>query len=103
VQSIWSTTSTFGYRNLAYVMVAIGLLTYIIVFNLNRIVKLGKSNYQSLKSGMVHIMQADKRETWRKGELFHKYRPRANAEQPKPSEWWILVYFLQRALCWKAY
>jgi hypothetical protein len=80
-------------------MVAIGLLTYITVFNLNQIIKIGKTNYQSLKNGIVNTVQADRGGAWRKkGELFHKHRPRANAEQPKPSEWWILVYLLQRAL-----
>jgi hypothetical protein len=46
---------------------------------------------------MFDTMQKDKREPWsRKGELFHRHRPRANAEQAKPSEWWILVYILQK-------
>jgi hypothetical protein len=80
-------------------MVAIGLITYIIVFNLNQIVRFGKTNYQTLKTGLVKTMQADGREIWsQKGELFHKHRARANGEQPKPSEWWILVYVLQRTL-----
>ena len=44
-------------------------------------------------------MQNDSREEWKeRGELFHKYRPRRNADQPKPSEWWVLVYLLQRVL-----
>jgi hypothetical protein len=78
-------------------MVAIGLVTYIIVFNLNQMVKFGKTNYQHLKTGMFDTMQKDKREPWsKKGELFHRHRPRANAEQAKPSEWWILVYILQK-------
>jgi hypothetical protein len=80
-------------------MVAIGLITYIIVFNLNQIVRFGKTNYQSLKNGLVETMQKDERKTWsEKGELFHRHRPRANGEQPKPSEWWIPVYVFQRAL-----
>jgi hypothetical protein len=80
-------------------MAAIGVLPYLIVFNLNQIVKVGKTNYLSLKHGMVDKMQADEREKWsKKGELFHKHRPRRNAEEPKPTEWWILVYFLQKAL-----
>jgi hypothetical protein len=62
-QSIWSTTDTFGYHNLSYKMAAIGVLTYLIVFNLNQIVKLGKTNYLSLKHGMVDKMQADERES----------------------------------------
>jgi hypothetical protein len=69
-------------------MVAIDLITYIIVFNLNQILRFGEENYPSLKTGMVETMQADNRKMWsQKGELFHKHRPRANVEQPKPSEW----------------
>jgi hypothetical protein len=78
-------------------MVAVGLLTYLIVFNLNLLVSFSKSSYSSLKIGILSSMQADSRNSWKKkGELFHKYRPRENAEQSKPSEWWILVYLLQR-------
>jgi len=44
-------------------------------------------------------MKNDSREKWcKKGELFHKYRPRETADESKPSEWWILVYLLQRVL-----
>jgi len=42
-KSVWSTADTFGFHNLAYTLVAVGLGTYIIVFNLNNIVKRGKA------------------------------------------------------------
>jgi hypothetical protein len=80
-------------------MVAVGLLTYLIVLNLNLLVSFSKSSYSSLKKGILSSMQADSRKSWKKkGELFHEYRPRESAEQSKPSEWWILVYLLQRCL-----
>jgi hypothetical protein len=80
-------------------MVAVGLLTYLIVFNLNLLVSFSKSSYSSLKIGILSSMQADSRKSWKKkGKLFHEYRLRENAEQSKPSEWWILVYLLQRGL-----
>ncbi|KAE9370907.1 hypothetical protein N431DRAFT_468918 [Stipitochalara longipes BDJ] len=97
--SIWSTTDTFGYRNLAITMIVIGILTYLIVFNLNLIVSFSKSSYSSLKIGIISSMQADSRKGWgERGELFHKYRPRENADQTKPSEWWIMIYLLRRVL-----
>ncbi|PMD50854.1 uncharacterized protein K444DRAFT_576582 [Hyaloscypha bicolor E] len=97
--SIWSTTDTFGYHNLAYTMVAVGLLTYLIVFNLNLLVSFSKSSYSSFKKCILSSMQADSRKSWKKkGVLFHEYRPRESAERSKPSEWWILVYLLQRCL-----
>ena len=44
-------------------------------------------------------MKSDSRSKWcRKGELFHKYRPRETTDESKPSEWWILVYLLQIVL-----
>jgi hypothetical protein len=50
-------------------MVAIDLITYIIVFNLNQILRFGEENYPSLKTGMVETMQADNRKMWsQKGE-----------------------------------
>ncbi|PMD46738.1 hypothetical protein L207DRAFT_220066 [Hyaloscypha variabilis F] len=97
--SIWSTTDTFGYRNLVITMVAIGFLTYLVVFNLNLLVIFSKTSYSSLKINVISSMQADSRKGWgKRGELFHKYRPRETADQSEPSEWWILVYLLQRAL-----
>jgi hypothetical protein len=98
-QSIWSTTGTFGYHNLVYTMLGIGALTYLVVFNVNLLVSFSKLTYSSLKVKIISSMQADSRNSWKKrGELFHKYKPRQNSEQSKPSEWWIIVYFLQRGL-----
>jgi hypothetical protein len=80
-------------------MVAIGLLTYLVVFNLNLLVSYSKTYYSSLKINVISSMQADSRKLCgERGELFHNYRSWETADQSEPSEWWILVYLLQRAL-----
>jgi hypothetical protein len=80
-------------------MVAVGLLTYIIVFNLNHIVKAGKEHYQHLKSNTIERMRADKRKSWKEtGDLFNRHKPKINTDKPKPSEWWVLVYQIHRLL-----
>ena len=80
-------------------MIVVGLLTYLIVFNLNLVVTFSKTSYASLKSGILASMKNDSRDKWRRnGELFHKYRPRETTDESKPSEWWILGYLLQRVL-----
>jgi len=80
-------------------MVAIGFLTYLVVFNLNLLVTFSKTSYSSLKINIISSVQADSRKGWgKRGELFHKYRPRESADQSEPSEWWILVYLLQKVL-----
>jgi hypothetical protein len=68
-----------------------------VVFNLNQIVKLWKSNYHRLKSSTIGKMREDESETWsERGDLFYKYKPRNTNEVLKPSEWWIPVYILRR-------
>jgi len=80
-------------------MVAVGILTYVVVFNLNQIVKFWKSSYRRLKSSAVKKMQADERSMWKEmGDLFQKYKPRNTNEMAKPSEWWIPIYMLRRIL-----
>ena len=80
-------------------MIAIGLATYLIVFNLTLIVQLLKKSILGAKTRAIDIMQQDSRASWKKkGKLFHQYEPRTNSEPGKPSEWWVLVYLLQKML-----
>lgn len=92
-QSLWSTTDTFGFINLACVMVAVALATYILVFNLNSLVKASQTRYLIFKCNVVDQMMNDPRASWMEtGIKFDRYKPRNMPKESKPSEWWVLVY-----------
>jgi hypothetical protein len=85
-QSLWATTSTFGFHNLIGVMIAIGVATYIIAFNLRRISEL----YQSRRRKLVNSMINDS--NWRElGEGLKKSW--SDNDSLGPSEWWVFIYF----------
>jgi hypothetical protein len=80
-------------------MVGVGVLTYIIVFNLNHIVIIGKKRYEYIKMSTIKKMREEKSDFWEKtGELFRQYEPKGNSETAKPSEWWILAYQVRRLM-----
>ena len=78
-------------------MVGVGLLTYIVVFNINHIVMIGKKRYKYAKMTAVERMRKGENSSWKEtGELFHRYEPERSSETAKPSEWWILVHQIRR-------
>ena len=93
-QSIWSIQN--GPSNpttLIYVAVIVGLVTYLIVFNLNLIVSSCARSYRRVKDRLVRKMRQDEHERWRqRGADFNVFRP--VHEREKPTEWLLLLYAL---------
>jgi hypothetical protein len=55
----------------------VGLLTYIVVFNLNRISIIGKKGYEYIKVGTIDKMREEKSGPWQEtGGLFRRYEPK---------------------------
>jgi hypothetical protein len=74
-------------------MVAVSLATYILVFNLNSLVKASQARYLSFKGNVVDQMINDPRASWMEmGMKFDRYKPRNMPKESKPSEWWVLLY-----------
>ncbi|KAL9104976.1 MAG: hypothetical protein Q9163_000148 [Psora crenata] len=71
------------------------LLTYMIVFNLNLIVRTCAESYRRYKSRLVSRMRNEEDETWKqRGECYDIFRPMN--ERRKPTEWLILTYVLRQ-------
>jgi len=100
LQSIWSTTDQyFSFDSLAYVTVAVALATYILVFNLNNLVKSAQDSYLRFKGNIVDQMMREKRLAWMEtGLKFNRYKPRNTPKESSPSEWWIFVYQTRKML-----
>ena len=98
LQSIWSTQN--GPSNpttLIYVCVIVGLVTYLIVFNLNLIVHTCAKTYRLYKDHLVQSMRQERNETWRRrSECYDVFRP--VHERQKPTEWLLLWYVVWRAV-----
>ncbi|EPE27477.1 hypothetical protein GLAREA_04268 [Glarea lozoyensis ATCC 20868] len=93
--SIWSTSDTFGYRNLIITALAVSFGTYFTVFNLNIIVSTAKHRYSGIRNRIISGMCRDDRENFKEtGEIFQKYEANVNKYDSKPSEWWIPAYLL---------
>jgi hypothetical protein len=74
-------------------MVAVALATYILVFNLNSLVKASQARYLSFKGYVVDQMINDPHVSWMEtGMRFDRYKPRNMPKESKPSEWWVLLY-----------
>lgn len=63
--------------------------TYMIVMNLNNLVRLGKGLYQQFRNDMVRFMMDDG-EWSSMGKKFSRFRP--ERENTTPSEWHIVVF-----------
>ena len=96
-KSIWSIQN--GPSNpatLTYVCIIVGLVTYVIVFNLHLIVRTFSRSYSTYKAYLVRKMRQEQEEIWRqRGRCYDVFRP--VHEQEKPTEWLILWYILWRA------
>jgi hypothetical protein len=80
--------------------VLVGLVTYIIVFNLGNIAGLFGRKYHDRKTVVVEEMKQNGSKRWEDlGKKFEDFRP--NTDRQTPSEWWIIVYQIQRIFIWK--
>ena len=70
-------------------------MTYLTMFNVNSIVQLCGTVYDTRKKNIVSAMKADRNEAWKqRGKRFEVFRPKH--ENPEPSEWYITLYMLLR-------
>ncbi|KAH8805866.1 hypothetical protein F5884DRAFT_640416, partial [Xylogone sp. PMI_703] len=97
--SIWSISNTlFSLRALVIVSVIVGLVTYIIVFNLNSFVGLYSRIYDRRKQIIIEQMKNDDNQVWREyAKKFAAVQPKL--EYHKASEWIIGSFLLHKA--WK--
>jgi hypothetical protein len=97
--SLWSTADTFGFDRLAYVTAIVALATYILVFNLNSLVRSAQSTYLYFKGNIVDQMMRERHPAWMEtGIKFNRYKPRNTPKEAHPSEWWIFVYQIRKTL-----
>ena len=65
------------------------------MFNVNNVVQIFGSVYDTKKKDVVRAMKADSNEKWKqRGRRFEVFRPRH--EHPQPSEWYVSLYTLLR-------
>ncbi|KAL6890714.1 hypothetical protein GGI43DRAFT_216127 [Trichoderma evansii] len=75
----------------------VGCATYIVVFNLESIVDFLGKFYTGYRSRVLEGMSEDLDSFWQTlRERFEEFPP--NDEQRKPSEWWIILYQMQKWL-----
>ena len=88
--SLWSTTDTFNFQNLAIVMSLVAFATYAIVFNLEHLVQYGSRVYRSYKHRVIRRMATDLHsKTWtNRANRFKQFEP--DRQSTKPTEWYIL-------------
>jgi hypothetical protein len=101
--SLWSMSdSLFPIHILTYVIISVALATYLIVFNLNALVLLFRTAYESHKASLVTSMKSETgSEYWKsRGESFESFQFRPKAEIAKPTEWLLLGYTLRRCVVW---
>jgi hypothetical protein len=92
----------FPLHILIYVIIFVALATYLVVFNLNTLVRLFSRAYESYKISLITKMKSEKEsEYWKKrGDRFENFQFRPKAEVAKPSEWLLVGYALRRAGRW---
>lgn len=83
----------FSSNSLIAVIIVVALLTYTIVLNINSIVHSVSILYDTKKRRVINAMKRDERESWKHcGQRFESFRPKH--ENPKPSEWYVMLYAL---------
>ena len=90
--SLWSTTNTFSWTNLAITMILLSFFTYIFTFNLERLVRYGHDMYASYKRRVVDRMTADLGSSspkWvERAKRFDVFEP--DSRSTKPTDWYVL-------------
>lgn len=93
--SLWSINDKFSTTSLIITIVLVATMTYLTMFNVNSMVQVGGTVYDSKKKTVVEAMKADSNEAWRRrGGRFEVFRPKH--KDPEPSEWYITLYALLR-------
>lgn len=93
--SLWSINDKFSNTALIITIVLVAAVTYLAMFNVNSIVRIWDTLYDSRKKNVVSAMKADRKEAWkRRGKRFEVFRPKH--ENPEPSDWYITIYTLMR-------
>ena len=95
-QSIWSISdSIFSLTSLAIVATLVPLTTYLIVFNLNNLVRLWSGAYSKYKRSLVVQMKQDSDVKWsEQGKRFEIFRPKA--EKMDPSDWMVVLFVFHK-------
>lgn len=90
--SLWSTTNTFSWTNLAITMVLLSFFTYVFTFNLERLVRHAHDLYTSYKRHIVDRMGADlgvQSSAWAdRAKRFDVFEP--DRRSTKPTDWYVL-------------
>jgi hypothetical protein len=80
--------SLFPLHVLIYVIILVAFATYMVVFNLDSLVRLFTNTYESHQNSVVDKMKLEEDKYWRsKGEEFGNSYFRPKSEAAKPSEW----------------
>lgn len=98
------TTSIFSINNelfnpltLPWIAAIVGIVTYLIVFNLNTIVRVLRVAYSKPREETIKKMKKSKVEEWQaRGKEFDKFNFRSKTEGAKPSEWFVGWYLFTR-------
>lgn len=100
--SLWSmNTDLLSITTLAYVIVIIAFSTYLVVFNLNSLVRLSRVAYTAQRSRLLSQMRNDESEAWKqRGKRFDAFGFKPKSEVTKPSEWLLSVYALRMIPAW---
>ncbi|TIA77136.1 hypothetical protein D6C76_05042 [Aureobasidium pullulans] len=94
--SLWSTTDTFSWNGLKFAMVLTAVITYLVTFNLNQLVKLSRSIYDVGRKKVVKSMTESDNDDWQKrAARFGQFQP--PPLKPQPSEW-LLLWYLSEAI-----
>jgi hypothetical protein len=101
-QALWAIPNiTDSSTRTPFIIAAVltGLVTYMIVFNLNTLVSLGWATYSGLREHSIQQMKQNyfAEQNWGKlGRRFKRFEPKHGSS--KPSDWYILLYCLLHPL-----
>ncbi len=91
----------FPTKTLIYTAIAVGISTYLIVFNLNNLVLQCSKAYSSVRSHLVAQMKSSRNGSgfWsKKAKRFNAFKPQH--EKAHPSEWWIAIFLVRTLVLW---
>ncbi|THX12841.1 hypothetical protein D6D13_04007, partial [Aureobasidium pullulans] len=92
--SLWSATDTFSWNGLKVAMVLTAVITYLVTFNLNQLVRLSQSIYDVGKKKVIKSMTESDNDDWQKrAARFGQFQPPRS--KPQPSEWLLLWYLFE--------
>lgn len=94
-QSLWSTTETFSWNGLAIAMILVGIITYLVTFNLNQIVRIARKVYKRYRDVVLDLMGESADEYWHdEAARFRQFQP--PRPQLQPTEWLILWFLVEK-------